>query len=197
MTNELNNRLLNLADELETEPFPTDLDLLVARLRELADPDGVLRAAWQKKADDQALSSLLALVGVTVPWYSVGSWTPEARDQVERWAGLTHLSASDNDVEVPPRPPFLHDHASVDYHNCYFCGTFVYNGYEGNGTRHWLSDCRPDLVEHEIGMACTWWGVDGGVVGDHANCYAYQDRSGPMPWPWTDEHEHFDTDGPM
>lgn len=22
--------------------------------------------------------------------------------------------------------------------------------------RHWLSDCRPDLVEHEEGPLCTW-----------------------------------------
>jgi hypothetical protein len=41
-------------------------------------------------------------------------------------------------------------------HNCHFCGTVVKGGYEANGKRHWLSDCRPDLTEHEPGELCTW-----------------------------------------
>lgn len=36
---------------------------------------------------------------------TVIGWTPEQREEAERWAGAVHLAASDNDdVEVPPRP---------------------------------------------------------------------------------------------
>lgn len=92
--------------------------------------------------------------------------------------------------------------ARPEYHNCHFCGEFVSGGYTVRAEkRHWLSDCRPDLVEHEPGPTCTWWGLTyeelkkAPVIG--RNCYAYQDCSGPTPWPWTDEHKHFYQDGPM
>jgi hypothetical protein len=89
--------------------------------------------------------------------------------------------------------------ARPEYHNCYFCGTWVSGGYEVRATRrHWLRDCRPDLVQHEPGPTCTWYGLG---TSSHAapgrDCYAYQDCSGPTPWPWTDEHKHFYKDGPM
>jgi hypothetical protein len=101
-------------------------------------------------------------------------------------------------------------------HQCHFCGTYVREGYEhdfderGNRKRHWLSDCRPDLVEHEIGELCTWtlmaystpetphtwddekvdkWNIENKRPG----CYAYQDRDGN----YTTEHIHFHKDGPM
>lgn len=115
---------------------------------------------------------------------------------------------------------------------CHFCGTYGKNGYEYNpetkhfDIRHWLSDCRPDLVLHEIGETCTWYG-------DLKPCQDCQ-RTGvvhinsefPVPckkcagegfisrlrhdgnpdcyayqdfWSqeWTDEHTHFHKDGPM
>jgi len=84
-------------------------------------------------------------------------------------------------------------------HQCHFCGTWVDEGYEhdvnafdadGNRKRHWLSDCRPDLVEHEPGELCTWHGIGG----KQADCYAYQDRETNK---WTKEHTHFYKDGPM
>lgn len=38
----------------------------------------------------------------------VRGWTPQQREEAERWAGAVHLAASDNDdVTVPPRPSFL------------------------------------------------------------------------------------------
>lgn len=38
----------------------------------------------------------------------VKGWTWEQQEEARRWAGATHLRASDNDdVEVPPRPVFL------------------------------------------------------------------------------------------
>lgn len=75
-------------------------------------------------------------------------------------------------------------------HQCHFCGTFVRNGVESGGARHWLSDCRPDLVAHEPGETCTW----GYRLAENPDlpkkdvCYAYNDE---------DEHVKFYPDGPM
>jgi hypothetical protein len=77
-----------------------------------------------------------------------------------------------------------------EYHTCHFCGTYVLNGYEHDGTRHYLSDCRPDLVKHEPGDVCTWAGLRDAT----ANCYAFQDL---LTRQWGDEHIHFFKDGPM
>jgi hypothetical protein len=56
--------------------------------------------------------------------------------------------------------------------------------------RHWLSDCRPDLVEHDPGETCTWHNCKD----LEQDCYAYQDRH---TLKWSTEHKHFYTDGPM
>lgn len=88
-----------------------------------------------------------------------------------------------------------------DYHQCCFCGEYVRNGYEFNGERHYLSDCRPDLVEHEIGKDCTWRYKAPGVAESQGltplplevTCYAFQDDNQK----WTKEHIHFYPDGPM
>lgn len=90
-----------------------------------------------------------------------------------------------------------------DWHTCHFCGTQVNKeGYEHKGKRHFLSDCRPDLVEHEIGDTCTWAFrrkplkmADGSIeeaFPEKYCCYAYE-KDGH----WTDEHMHFYNDGPM
>lgn len=85
-----------------------------------------------------------------------------------------------------------------DYHNCHFCSDLVKNGLDTKGERHWISDCRPDLVEHEPGKLCTWygWGEPDNRPGKAKgkNCYAYQNRD---TYKWEDEHIHFYTDGPM
>ncbi len=91
-----------------------------------------------------------------------------------------------------------------DWHPCHFCGTYVFEGYEDEAKtkRHWLSDCRPDLVEHEIGELCTWafrrkpefqFKELGGPYKEQDTCYAYQD----LDTNWTNEHKHFYPDGPM
>lgn len=92
-----------------------------------------------------------------------------------------------------------------DWHQCHFCGEYVNSdGYEHSGKRHYLSDCRPDLVEHEIGDLCTWAfrrepienKRTGGVIEplpQEETCYAYQDGDRK----WTKEHIHFYPDGPM
>jgi hypothetical protein len=63
------------------------------------------------------------------------------------------------------------------------------------GERHWLSDCRPDLVEHEIGPKCTW-AYRREMEQDFKEedcCYAYQN----LDLEWTKDHVHFYKDGPM
>jgi hypothetical protein len=70
---------------------------------------------------------------------------------------------------------------------CHFCGD--------TDSPHMLSDCRPDLVKHEIGPTCTWWYSSVlGVVDRKHSCYAYQDF-----WSreWTGEHVHFHEDCDM
>jgi len=53
------------------------------------------------------LVDLLSLACVSVTVDQVSAWTPEQREQAEKWAAATHLSASDNNVEVPAWPEFL------------------------------------------------------------------------------------------
>lgn len=72
-------------------------------------------------------------------------------------------------------------------HQCHFCGTDVLDGVAVSGERHWLSDCRPDLVEHEIGTTCTWHNLP--AVGGK-DCYAYQEKGTKDP-KWGNKHEHF------
>lgn len=40
----------------------------------------------------------------------VEAWTPEQREQAENWAAAAHLEASDNDIDVPPKPDFIKTH---------------------------------------------------------------------------------------
>lgn len=82
--------------------------------------------------------------------------------------------------------------AETNWHQCHFCGEYVKDGKDPEGKRHWLSDCRPDLVEHEIGPLCTWH--DKRTETEPYPCYAYQDRE---TRDWTNEHKHFYKDGPM
>jgi len=79
-----------------------------------------------------------------------------------------------------------------DCHQCCLCGTYVLNGYETDGARHWLSDCRPDLVKHDPGKVCTWHGL--GQYIPPYDCYAYQDK---WTLEWTADHNHFYEDGPI
>lgn len=87
-------------------------------------------------------------------------------------------------------------------YNCHFCGEVLRDGYTityAGGPpreRHWLSDCRPDLVKHEIGPDCTWSyrrDMPDDDTPENLNCYGYQES---VNGPWTDEHIHFYEDGP-
>jgi hypothetical protein len=57
--------------------------------------------------DTSTIVDILSLVSVTATPEQVDSWTEEQREAATDWAASTHLSASDNDVEVPPKPAFL------------------------------------------------------------------------------------------
>jgi len=99
----------------------------------------------------------------------------------------------------------------TEAHQCHFCGTWVKDGYsvEEDKNRHWLSDCRPDLVEHEIGRLCTWafraLSDDAGTIDNEQIqrdllCYAFEwmgDETNDHKRTWTDQHIHFYPDGPM
>ena len=90
-----------------------------------------------------------------------------------------------------------------DDNRCFFCGEYLthdsyverYNTLSGKvkKIRHWLSDCRPDLVYHEVGPDCTWHGSQ---HSEHT-CYAYSSGYPHNPDAWGDEHIHFEKDGPM
>ena len=67
------------------------------------------RAATVENIPDEALSDLLLLANVTRSPATVAEWSPEQRALAYEWAAAVHLSASDNDVEVPERPEFLTD----------------------------------------------------------------------------------------
>lgn len=91
------------------------------------------------------------------------------------------------------------DKCNYQDHRCHFCGEDLdHESFDPKGQRHWLSDCRPDLVEHEVGELCTW----PAYIGEYAylneelgrpSCYAYEDRDGNKG----EDHIHFYTDGPM
>jgi hypothetical protein len=84
-----------------------DGELAIAYMRRLvAHVAGT--AEWMRERDPRILADLLSLVCVTVTPEQVASWSSEQYDRAERWAGATHLAASDNDdVVVPPRPEFI------------------------------------------------------------------------------------------
>lgn len=52
-------------------------------------------------------SGILSLADVDVTPEEIATWTPEQQTTATSWASLVHLRASDNDVEVPPKPEFL------------------------------------------------------------------------------------------
>jgi hypothetical protein len=112
------------------------------------------------------------------------------RDQAAELGAVTYARS----------PTALYYRPYEEAHHCHFCGTYVTDGWEYRSgepnVRHWLSDCRPDLVEHEPGELCTWHdlGPDSHGVVKTQDCYAYQDRDTRQ---WGDEHKHFDKDGPM
>lgn len=67
-----------------------------------------------------------------------------------------------------------------DDHHCHFCGEYLdADSKDSQGRRHWLSDCRPDLTEHEKGPLCTW-AYKGECYAEHANGINAVYPDGPM-----------------
>lgn len=62
-----------------------------------------------EKIDTSELKDVLSLVGLDPTDVTVTAWSPEQRQLACEWAAAVHLRAGDNDVDVPPRPPFLPD----------------------------------------------------------------------------------------
>lgn len=110
----------------------------LADARMAAEPEGLADdspagrpedASTDDDAPTNVLCDLLALAGVTVPWQQIMDWTLTQRREAQHWAIATHLSASDNPVDVPARPAFLdgccvhgpHPHAGLSCPDCETC----------------------------------------------------------------------------
>jgi hypothetical protein len=64
-------------------------------------------------ADAELTRDVLALVDIDLDRLTletIASWSPADRQLAIEWAGAVHLDASDNDVDVPPRPSFLDEY---------------------------------------------------------------------------------------
>ena len=59
--------------------------------------------------ESDTIQDLLQLVGTVRTIEQIESWSPEDRTAVIKWASAVHLDASDNDVEIPPKPACLSD----------------------------------------------------------------------------------------
>jgi hypothetical protein len=113
---------------------------------------------------DQALSDLLLLVGVTVTPEQLANWTPEQREQAVEWAGLVHLDASDNDVDVPERPAFLDGPAEAEQ----VCPSlFLWDGQ--------LLACRYMVDNHDCNHAA--------ASVEHESVNWLDHEAVPSPWP--------------
>lgn len=66
------------------------------------------------KGDTPALQDLLSLVGVNVPPAIITKWNVRTYTQVEKWAAMMHLAASDNNVTPPPMPKVIERFTGLD-----------------------------------------------------------------------------------
>lgn len=61
-----------------------------------------------------ALVALLSLVSITMTVQEIDLLTDEEKQQAHFWASCLHLAASDNNVDVPPKPEFLPEYSTVE-----------------------------------------------------------------------------------
>ena len=78
------------------------------------EPEGADSDPSDWSRSDDRLFELLQLVEREVPFDLIEGWTDEQCQEVEAWASAVHLSASDNDVEVPQAPSFMPELATED-----------------------------------------------------------------------------------
>lgn len=72
--------------------------------------DDIVQPGDEPAIDPETLSNLLALVldpSELPTLAAIDGWSEPVRKEVATWAGAVHLDASDNDVEIPPRPEVL------------------------------------------------------------------------------------------
>jgi hypothetical protein len=127
-------------------------------------PVGEVQGDQPEQAEDlkpAAVRDLLLLVGETVPLERVYKWSWKDRQEVTEWACAVHLSASDNDVDVPERPTFLDGPAEAEQ----VCPSLYLVNDE---LRACMYDKHSDLMQHGDD-AFVWSTNDGHTV--------------PSPWP--------------
>lgn len=141
---------------------------LVHTLRELADEvesaHADLLAEDAEPADVPAhvLTDLLGLVGISVTENRAGSWSLTQRREAADWASAVHLSASDNDVEVPERPQFLT-----------FTGVCAKHG---AWTSQHAEMCPQSYHGPDLGEPCNHW-PDGQPLDGCQYCKVYSDAT--------------------
>lgn len=173
MSQELWNLLGNYTEQ--GEPTTTGTSFTV-RLKDLAEKYEYLEIHFKHSEDDSFPVDFARIFNETPPYLT--------QEQIKE----NHLSThKDNPC----------DYDKHDFTHCHFCGTDTCEkGYEYDGTRHWLSDCRPDLVKHEPGDACTWsYEIGNPGFKQNLTCYAYQSNN-KIGSEWTDSHSNFYPDGP-
>ena len=108
-------RLVNLADTLRERMAAHDdlgaTQILAVALASIGADDRTHAAVAEVAADEMDVRVTADLVGLVMspaPTVDdVRDWTEEQIREVDRWASLVHLSASDNDNEVPEKPAVL------------------------------------------------------------------------------------------
>lgn len=58
----------------------------------------------KKPTTSEELMVALLLVDIEIPIEVLDTWSRECREEVYKWAGLSYLKASDNNVGVPSKP---------------------------------------------------------------------------------------------
>lgn len=86
--------------------------------RELDAPETKAEPEWQWTRDDETTRDCLLLVCLDIPVSEIATWTDEQVQHVEQWAGACHAVASDNEVEIPPKPICIIEWQSSEKSNC-------------------------------------------------------------------------------
>jgi hypothetical protein len=95
----------------EVVSVPSALTILSEVVAELTPPPIETLEAKEEPVDPEVLFDLLTLVWnefpVSVALVTVEGWSERTRREVAEWVSAVHLCASDNDVDIPPRPRVL------------------------------------------------------------------------------------------
>lgn len=108
-------RLVNLADKLRervvAKSIEEGVEILAIALASVGADDRTHAAVAEVAADEmdiRATSDLISLVMDPAPSIDqIRTWSEDDIKAVDKWASCIHLSASDNDVEVPQKPQVI------------------------------------------------------------------------------------------